>query len=97
MQSHSRNDVPDTAAFLNLLCSSTVDPFPAVKYCWTMSAGGATNGCEPGRKALKQMFAAGPGEDETRPVDHPVVHCSEENALGSSYVLAVGTFLLLCI
>lgn len=82
---HIKTDVGAAAAFLNILSSSTMDPFPAFKYWWTFSAGSATDGCRPGRKAPEQMFAAGPGEDEARPVHHPAVHCGQENSSGSSY------------
>lgn len=68
--SHIKMDVPAA-----VLCCSTVDPFPAVKYWWTFSAGSATDGCRPERKAPEQVFAAGPGNDEARAVHHQVVHC----------------------
>lgn len=37
---------------------------------------GVTDGYRPGRKAPKQMFASGPGEDEASSAYHPVLHCA---------------------
>lgn len=69
-----------------------MNPSSSVKYWWTFSAGSQTDGCRPGRKAPEQMFAPGPGEDEARPVDHPVEHSGCEVLLAFVFFLAAGTF-----